>query len=1099
MGSRAGVGALCSDGPVTRTATELDGDQRAVRDAVLAGGRHVVLGAAGTGLTTTALETFAAWCETRPPESALLLVPTRARAAVLRDRLTPRLRRTTGSVLVRTPASLAYAILRLRASHRGEPAPTLVSGPEQDTVLAELIAGHLDGAGVPVGWPARISAETLQLPAFRDELRDLLMRAAEAGVDGVDLERLGEEHERPEWCAAGRLLTEYGDVMALGELTPDRGARYDAATIVDQAVVALRDWDESTRPRWSLVLHDDYQDATLATARLLSALADDDAAVAVLGDPDRGVQAFRGGQPSLLSGAARPAGSAEGALGARTHVLRTSHRHGPALRAAVAALTSALPLLGDDGRREATGGGHDAVEPVRHLLLPTAAQEVAAVARELRVAHLRQGVPWSRMAVVVRTGSRVGEIRRGLRTAGIPLAAATPDRPLREEPAVRPLLVALRSVLAGHVDPESATTLLLSPLGGLDAVSLRALRRTLRGLAGATRSSDDLLAELLGAPEPDGAVAVGVAGAPEPLDDGAGPVAPGPIGAPAVAGAAASTSGTAMLDRLPARLRPAPTAVARVLAAGRAALLADARSAETVLWAMWDATPLARDWQALALGGGAAADRADADLDAVVALFAAAEQFTDRTTGADPHTFLDHLATQDFAADTLAARGEDAESVAVHTAAGAAGGEWDVVVVAGVQEDSWPDLRIRDTLLGAQQLSDIATQREVRLARGAADIAETVRTARREVYADELRSFVSACSRASRALVLTAVLDTDARPSAFYEALLPGAVDGSGAGSLPPVTPVTAALDLRGLVGQLRGALTGETTRAAAALAVLEHLRRHGVVHADPSWWADRLGPTSTAPGYDGDRLVPVSPSAVEKTVACPLHWVLTTSGGRRPSSQAQNVGNLVHEIAAELPHGTQEQLQAELARRWHEVGLDDGWVSRTERRRADEMIRRLAAYQASHPGPVDVEIAVDVEVAGARLRGRVDRIEHGQEGPRVVDLKTGASPPSVADTARHAQLGVYQLALAEGALGPEQPRGGSLVYLGLGAKGATTRHQPPLSDDADPGWARGLVEETVRTLTSASFEARHNAMCGYCPVRTSCPVQPEGGRVVER
>lgn len=1049
-------------------AIELDADQLAARDAVLAGGNHVVLGAPGTGLTSLALETFLAWSQDHPPEAALLLVPTRQRAGELRDELARRLGRTTGKVLVRTPASLAYAILRLRASHRGEPPPTLVSGPEQDTVLADLIAGHLSGEGVALAWPERIGPETLRLPAFRAELRDLLMRAAEAGLDGADLQELGRRHDRPEWCAAGRLLTEYGDVMTLGELTPDRGARYDAATIVDQAVVALAGWaSEETRPRWSLVLHDDYQDATLATARLLGALAEGGARVAVLGDPDRGVQAFRGGQPALLDAATRAVGSVDGGLAASVHVLGTSYRHGPELREAIRTLTATLPVLGDEHRRNAAAGRASdpapPLPPVRHLLLPTAAQEVAAVALQLRVAHLRHGMPWSQMAVIVRTGARVGEIRRGLRTAGIPLASATPDRPLREEPAVRPLLVALHCLVHGTVTTEAAAALLLSPLGGLDAVSMRALRRVLRQRDGAGTPSDELLPRLLDHDRDEHTHA-----------------------------------------GLPPRLHRAVAAVATVLDAGRAALAQDPRSTEMALWAMWDATGLAGQWQDRALGGGPAADRADADLDAVVALFKAAEQFTDRTTGADPSSFLAHLADQDFAADTLAARGEDSEAVAVHTAASAAGSEWDLVVVAGLQEDSWPDLRIRDTLLGAQQLADITTARDTGLRRDdEQDLAEALRSARADVLADEMRAFVSACSRARRALLLTAVLEVDSRPSSFYEALLPPSPDGSGTVGLPRLTSVTAALDLRGLVGELRAALHGPQQRAAAALRVLEHLHAKGVEAADPRLWPERLEPTSSSPAYDPGSPVPISPSAVEKATSCPLHWALSSAGGRKPSTQAQNVGNLIHEIAADLPHGTLPELQAELARRWHELGLDDAWVSRQERARAEEMVRRLATYLDAHPEHVDVEAEFDVEIGledgRARVRGRMDRVEHTSEGLRVIDLKTGASAPSVEATARHAQLGSYQLAVEHGAFGDQSPQGGSLVYLGTGARGATLRHQDPLAADADPGWAHELIAQTVRTLTSAEFPAQENPMCGYCQLRTSCPVQPEGGRVVRK
>lgn len=113
-------------------------------------------------------------------------------------------------------------------------------------------------------------------------------------------------------------------------------------------------------------------------------------------------------------------------------------------------------------------------------VLGSPAQEAAYVARQLRIARLRHQVPWERMAVVARSSVQLGMIRRGLRAAGVPLAAATPDRPLREEPAVRPLLAALRTALAGELDLPTATELLTGPIGGLDAVSLRALRRQLR-------------------------------------------------------------------------------------------------------------------------------------------------------------------------------------------------------------------------------------------------------------------------------------------------------------------------------------------------------------------------------------------------------------------------------------------------------------------------------------------------------------------------------------------------------------------------------------------------------------------------------------------
>src|SRR5699024_4514391 len=316
--------------------------------------------------------------------------------------------------------------------------------------------------------------------------------------------------------------------------------------------------------------------------------------------------------------------------------------------------------------------------------------------------------------------------------------------PLREEPVVRALLVALDvATSAAGADIAHASELLMSAFGGIDALALRRMRRTLRQHDPSRSSADLLLAALQ----------------EEELREVAGN-------------------------------HPGLHRIARMLAAGRSAVL-EGLGVDMVLWRIWDAAGVAKTWQHKALTPGHGAARADADLDAAVALFTVAEQFVDRRAGASPRAFIDHLAGQDFPADTLAARADRTEAVALHTAASAAhdvpaaapaarrdrraaaaphtaaaaaaGHQWPVVV-AGVQEDTWPDLRLRDTLLGAATLADLATSRH---RAGAHNYVH----ARQEVLHDELRMFLSACSRARRHLIVTAVLDADARPSLFFDRL----------------------------------------------------------------------------------------------------------------------------------------------------------------------------------------------------------------------------------------------------------------------------------------------------------------------------------------
>ncbi len=764
--------------PVARAPwPDLDPSQRWV---VRHRGPLLVTGAPGSGRTTTALAVVADRLAdgALDPADALLLAPTRRAAARLRDALAGHLRRTTGEPVVRTPSSLAFSVLRARATLLGEPPPTLISGPEQDLVLAELLAGHRAGEGAAVPWPEHVPEEALGLRAFRDELRDLLMRAAERGLRPDDLALLGDRHGRPEWRAAAAVYREYLDVTQLRTGTPDAGARFDPAVVVDEAAEALLAWADEVphapRPSWRLVVVDDYQEATAATVRLLHVLAQDGAEVVLLADPDLAVQTFRGASPALVERASLPAGSELGAFGADTAVLERVWRHGSRLREVVAAVTA--EIRGPERRHRlapaADDGPGGAGEAEVHLVR-SSAQESADAAHVLRSAHLHDGVPWHRMAVVVRSGGRVAELRRALLAARVPVETTGSDVPLRSEPAVRPLLAALACVLDPEQLAEHATTLLTSPLGGLDPVGLRRVRRALRAeelAGGGTRTSDPLLVEALADP------------------------------------ARAAT--------LPAEQRGPVQRLARVLAAGREALAEPGAGVLDVLWALWSATGLAETWRRSALAGGAAGARADRDLDAVLALFTAAEQFVDRLPQAPPAAFVDHLEAQALPADTLAARGDPGDAVAVLTAAGAAGLEWDVVVVAGVQEGVWPDLRLRDSMLGAAHLVEVLA--------GRAGDRESVAQARQAVLDDELRSFAVAASRATTRLVVTAVRDADHQASALVDLVVPATGDGPD----PRLRTAPAALDLRALVARLRAAVEADPASPAAGL--LAHLAARG-------------------------------------------------------------------------------------------------------------------------------------------------------------------------------------------------------------------------------------------------------------------------------
>ena len=258
-----------------------DADGQRVLDRVAEGTNVVVLGAPGTGKTSLALRLLAE--AVAGGRDAVLLAPTRARADWLRGRAAHLLREGHGDgvVRVRTPAALALTILTTSLTRRPDPLPppVLLAGAEEDSVLASMISA--------ISWPG-LPAEATGSRAFRSELRNLLARAGELGITADELADLGRRLDVPIWGPAAQLLRTWD---AQGRPSADRTWGSDGVTV--------------PRPVPDLVIVDDYQDCTAATARLLTALATPDpdghrAQIVVVGDPDVAVETFRGGTPSLL-------------------------------------------------------------------------------------------------------------------------------------------------------------------------------------------------------------------------------------------------------------------------------------------------------------------------------------------------------------------------------------------------------------------------------------------------------------------------------------------------------------------------------------------------------------------------------------------------------------------------------------------------------------------------------------------------------------------------------------------------------------------------------------------------------------------------------
>ncbi|MDQ1606982.1 MAG: hypothetical protein QOJ18_1349, partial [Microbacteriaceae bacterium] len=1019
------TGFLRTSGEASSVARpSLDTDQLAVL-ALPDDASAAVIGAPGTGKTRTLVELVADRVERAGflPEQVLALTASRTTATRLRDILALRLGVPTNGPLARTVNSLAFDIVGHAARVAGTEPPRLVTGGEQDSDLSQLLDGQLlDGQlgdGTAPAWPEHLGPQVRRLRGFRTELRELMARATEYGVSPEQLRQLGLRNDRPEWVAASEFISEY-----LGVISSSRPHQLDSAELVQFAVAALAGDDPGlTVSRLRLVVVDDLQEATASTLSLLRALAARGIAVVAFGNPDVAANAFRGGEPDALGRLA----TVLNVPGLATIALRTNHRSGHALTALTSRVTERIGTAGAVGHRDVVavgndGAGNDGDRPILSIQAPAPAREWAAIARQLREWHLARGLDWNSMVVVVRSGAQVPVISRALALAEVPTRTSVGGRALRDDHAARSLLTVVdvglgRSPLTADV----ASEILLGPFGGFDRLSLRRLRLALRAeelAGGGNRASDELLTEALSVP-----------------------------------------GRFATIDTRQGR---DAERVAATLAAVRSTAV-DGATIEELLWLVWEKSGLAKSWRDQALSAGITASEANRNLDGVLALFTAAKRFVERQPGTGPAVFLEGVLDAEVPEDTLSPQSV-ADSVLVTTPSGVVGLEFDVVVVAALQEGSWPNLRIRGSLLYPQQLVRAVT------GLGDAHIDE-----RRQVRDDELRMFALAVSRARRQVILAAVANDDEAASVLF-ALAPDAVEIDAATVRP--------LSLRALTGRLRRELVQGRRSLAdreAAASALVTLAAEGLPGADPAEWHGLLEPSTVEPLFAEDEEVRVSPSRLEAFEKSALDWFIDTVSGTQAST-AMGLGTIVHWAMETATDPSVEAVWASIESRWSELLFESPWLAEQQKRAARILAAGVAEYLADFERDgkslVAAEGRFELSIGRAKVNGSIDRVERGPDGSVViVDLKTG-SPITRQDAIdAHPQLGAYQLAYAEGVLnefldelGQHSSGGAKLLYVKKGLRSKLYREgvQATLGDEQLEGFRTRIRQAAIGMAQAA-------------------------------
>ena len=982
----------------------------------------LVLGQAGSGKTSTLIAAIANRIAAgEDPNKILALTYGRQSASKLRDQIASAnpTAHTVAEPIARTFHSIAFMILNdpINLESSADKKYVLLSGAEQDAQIRQLL--ELDAANpAQSNWPQDL-IPALTTKGFAKELREFIGRATERGSSPEELSKFAKKYDQKYWPAICQFWDRYQNAMALRDATTTHSFnRVDPSEIVVLAVDKLESNQrllQKYQKLFQIIYVDEFQESDRAQRKLLQLLSGPE--LVIFADPDSAVGRFRGADPDNLISDLEQFGIKK--------KITLDKRLRPVASQQVA-------------------------------LLSSASEEANFIAHQFRSAHLTSKMPWSQMAVIVRSpGPQITALQRAFAMNSIPVEIDAQAASLGDNPAIKPIItvaqIALGQLKITSSNWDEIELLLKSEFAGADAISIRQMRIALSKAQkhNPPKSSTDLILDHLTCPTPD-----------LPWEE------------------------LTSLKRINDLIKEAKKALSK------------SPDISDLLWSIWsngknyEGELISRVWQQTALAGGNRGMIADQNLDAVITLFEVARRFSERLPEAKPSLFIDQLLGEKILADTITTTAQRGEVVQVMTVHSAKGLEWELVALAGMQEGSWPNLKQRGSLLGSERLVEIFRH-------GISNIEQLDAISAAGLMQDEKRLLNVALTRASKQLFVTAITGEDTQPSSYFEKLAPQEIQ---------LHQSQRSITQPALVAALRRIATvSDKEDSQFAARALKTLASNGVKVADPKHWVGVKPVSTDLPVISPQEQLRISPSSLESFTECGLKWMLEQSGGRDADSTAQVLGSAIHVIAAQLkdqPTLTLDELEGKLKGAWSLIDMNQGWIKDYEYRRAASMLKKFYGWHLENKNQlIGVEEKFEFKLGSAIVSGSIDRVELTNEGKYyIVDLKTGATPISYEDAQQNKQLQSYQLAVVndgfKNKLEHQEVAGAELIFVGdLKGKEAKTRPQDKVNEKV----VSQEISDIAVKMSDKNFVAVINDRCRSCAVKTSCPIQPAGKSVIEQ
>ncbi|HJR44089.1 MAG TPA: ATP-dependent DNA helicase [Actinomycetota bacterium] len=1000
-------------------AVELDPHQRRVVDHN--DGPLLAVGGPGSGKSTVLEERFLSLAsqEGCSADRILFLVPNRAQKMALRDRLTRRLLSETGitgliEVPVYTWHGLAHHLVTRHYDRLAytEP-PVLLTSPEQWGDVRDALNDEQE-----VDWPHH--KHLLANRGFVDEVVDFCIRAQQRLLDDGQLDALA--NARPAWRDVVTFFKKYRSRLRLQ-------SRVDYPTLLGEAVDLVANHDDlrdSLHHRFLHILVDDGQELALVQQRLLHFLAvggPPGRSLALAGDPDSAIETFRGAEPDWIEDFEKEFGAHESV------VLETCYRLGEDFGAKIKGL---IGRNGEGDHRPRSFAGAAEVEVQRFTSL---ASEMEAIARQLRLAHLQDGVPYEEMAILMTSPrSMLPPLERALDALELPFTISAPDRPLGREPIVRAFAdLATFSFDGDDIDAEQLTQLLRSPLIDLEDDTIRELEREARrrGIPLAKVVED---------------------GSPSIASDEAGKL----------------VELRELRDLLAAK-KDAP--------------------ADEAFWVVWDRATKCRDL--LARAAQDIHDQAHRDLDALVAFSRALGRFVERRPRRV--TFRDYMKAigrADFGSDPWLPPERSRGGVNVLSFHGAKGKEWRIAAVAGVIEGAIPKGRRATGLFDPYFLDETDPAKRARK-----NEAEDRRVLYVALSRATERCIVTTSPGSSRRGEPSRFIEelTGEVPEVIQQDDLPPLTFAEAAARYRRTISDTTRPAPERVAALAAVKKVCELDPGCGAAQPSEWWWRWDWTDQPLSI---REQQQDTSDDLPLDKLR-TSYSRISTYDNCGLQYLLGVVLGLDPdSSHNMAFGSVVHRVFEEIERS--KLSPADAYRLYDELfekiksQFPNKPIERQFHRDGQLMIEKYGTYlKPGTAAMIEKDFKVDLE--GHRITGRIDRIDNKGGNLTISDYKTSSSALGWQEAKESLQLAIYYLAARNdpeiAALG--KPVFMKLLYpkLPVTKDGVQFRYQNPEQAEA----ALERLPELMEGVLAEDFRPDPTADCMWCRFKPLCPLWSEG------